>query len=271
MLDFAIKTAQKAGKFLVKKSKGHLTITKKGVRDLVTEADIGAEELIIKEIQKKFPDHGIIAEESSGNNKNNLKKLKKAPYIWIIDPLDGTTNYTIGLKQYAVSIGIFKNKNAESSQNFDYLEGELMIGVVYAPALDELFYAIKDGGAYLNGKRIHVSNTAKIIDATIVTGFPYRDKLATLPSFQAILAQCRDIRRFGAASLDMCYVAKGNFDAHWELGLKAWDIAGGALIIEEAGGKVTDTNGNQIDLFGGDILASNSKIHPEIVKIFSKV
>ena len=268
MLNFAIKTAQKAGKFIHKKWRKPLIISKKGIRDLVTEADKGSEELIIKEILKKFPSHGIIAEESSSKNKSTLKKLQNAPYIWVIDPLDGTTNYTLGLAQYAVSIGIFKNSKADSSKNFDYLEGELLYGVVYAPALNELFYAEKGKGAYLNGKKIHVSNTKKVIDSVMVTGFPYKDKADNLPYLQAILEKSRGVRRFGAASLDMCYVARGFFDAHWELGLKAWDIAAGALITEEAGGTVTDTNGQQIDLFGQNILASNGKIHNETVKIF---
>lgn len=268
MLDFAIKTAKKAGKFTLKKWRKPLIITKKGIRDLVTEVDKGSEELIIKEILKKFPSHGIIAEESSKSNKATLTKLQKAPYIWIIDPLDGTTNYTLGLPQYAVSIGIFKNTHAESSKNFDYLEGELIYGVVYAPALDELFYTAKGKGAYLNGKKIHVSNTKKVIDSVMATGFPYEDKIINLPYLEAILEKSRGVRRFGAASLDMCYVARGIFDAHWELGLKAWDIAGAALMVEEAGGTVTDTNGEQIDLFGQNILASNGKIHTETVNIF---
>ncbi len=271
MLEFAIKTAKKAGKLLIEKSKKPLKIDKKGVRDLVTEADKKSEELIIKEIIKKFPDHGIIAEESEQNKKNGLVKIGSSPYIWIIDPLDGTTNYTMGLNHYAVSIGLFELKKTRKSKNFSYLEGEIILGVVYAPALNELFYAKKNKGAFLNNKKIKVSKTSKLIDGVIATGFPYKNKDVNLPYLATILDKCRGIRRFGAASLDMCYVAKGCFDGYWEFGLKAWDIAGGAIIVEEAGGKVTDSNGNQLDLFGKDILIGTPRIHSEITKIFKKI
>lgn len=269
LLDFAIKTAQKAGSVIMAEAKKTITINKKGIRDLVTSADKASEKFIIKEIRKAYPAHGIIAEESA--SQKNLQDLNHCPYIWIIDPLDGTTNFAHGLNQYAVSIGIFKTKSAKSSRNFDYLEGDLTHGVVYAPALKELFYAEKGKGAYFNNKKIRVSKTEKIIDSLFVTGFPYRDKKANLPYFGAMLERCQGIRRFGAAALDMCYVAKGNFDAHWELGLKAWDIAAATLIVKEAGGTVTDTNGQQLDLFGENILASNYKIHSKIVKIFRKI
>ncbi len=255
----------------MEKSKNPLKITKKSARDLVTEADKEAEELIIKEILKKYPNHGIIAEESHTHTENNLQKLKNAPYIWVIDPLDGTTNYTMGLQQYAVSIGVFKNTNGRSSKNFDYLEGDMVLGVVYAPALKELYHAQKGKGAYLNKKRISVSDTSKLMDSVVATGFPYKDKTVNLPYFSTILDKCRGVRRFGAASLDLCYVAKGCFDAYWELGLKPWDIAGGALIVEEAGGKVSDVNSKQLDLFGADILATNKNLHPKITKIFKSL
>lgn len=271
MLNFAIKTAKKAGSLLLEKSKTNFKVTKKGVRDLVTEADEAAENLIIEEIRKKYPDHGIIAEESHAKNGYNSGELAKAPYIWIIDPLDGTTNYTMGLPQYAVSIGVFKNKKTSKSKNYDYLEGEMVLGVVYAPALKELFHAEKGKGAYLNKKKIKVGDTEKIIDSVFVTGFPYKNKTVNLPYFSAILDKCRGIRRFGAASLDLCYVAKGNFDAYWELDLKPWDIAGGALIAKEAGAKVTDINGEQLDLFGTDILTANPKLHKKISKLFNSL
>lgn len=255
----------------MEKSKKPLKITKKSARDLVTEADKKAEELIIKEIRKKYPDHGIIAEESHTHTENKLQTLKKAPYIWIIDPLDGTTNYTMGLPQYAVSIGIFKNKNYTGSKNFDYLEGDMVLGVVYAPALKELFHAEKNKGAYLNKEKIRASKTSKLMDSVVATGFPYKDKTVNLPYFSAILDKCRGMRRFGAASLDLCYVAKGCFDAYWELGLKPWDIAGGALIAKEAGAEVSDVNGKQLDLFGADILVANKNLHPKITKIFKSL
>lgn len=268
LLDFTIKLAEKAGKLVLKERKKPLQISKKGIRDLVTQADYASEKLIIDSVKKKFPNHEFIAEESVSSS---LTKLKKAPYIWIIDPIDGTTNFTKGLPQFAISIGIFKNSHAESSKNFDYLEGELVVGVVYAPALGEMFYAEKGGGAFLNGKKIKVSDTTAVIDSLMATGFSYKDKLRNLPYVEVMMEKSRGIRRFGAASLDMCYAAAGLFDGYWEFGLKAWDIAAGALIIEEAGGQVTDVNGNQLDLFGGDIMASNKKIHKEMIQAFSKI
>ncbi|MDA1060438.1 MAG: inositol monophosphatase family protein [bacterium] len=266
ILDYAVKTAKKAGTFILKEQKKSLKVTKKGIRDLVTNADKASEKLIIKEILSAYPDHGIIAEES--HSAKDLAKIAQAPYIWIIDPIDGTTNFANGMDQYAVSIGIFKTKSSKSSKNFEYLEGELIAGVVYAPALKQLYTAQKGKGAYLNSKRIKVSKTKKVIDAVYATGFPYKNKQTNMPYFAAILEKCRGVRRWGAASLDLCSVARGHFDAHWELGLQAWDIAAGALIVKEAGGQVTDINGNQLDLFGQDLFASNSNIHKETVQIF---
>jgi len=269
ILDHAIRTAKKAGTLVLKEQRKTLRISKKGIRDLVTNADKASEKLIIKEIKSAYPSHGIIAEES--HSTKDLQKIAKAPYIWIIDPIDGTTNFANGIEQYAISIGIFKTKSSKSSKNFKYLEGELVAGVVYAPALKQLFKAEKNKGAYLNSKKIKVSKTKKVIDAVYATGFPYKNKKSNLPYFNAILEKCRGVRRWGAASLDLCTVARGHFDGHWELGLKAWDIAAGALIVKEAGGHVTDINGNQLDLFGQDLFASNSKIHKETVSIFKKL
>lgn len=269
VLDFTIKIAKKAGMLAMKAQQKTLTIIEKAKNDIVTNADRACEELIIKEIHKTFPEHAIIGEESSFIKKTSIKDYAKAEYIWIIDPIDGTTNYAHGLKEFAISIGLFQLDSAESSKNFQYLSGELILGVVYAPAMNELFYACKDRGAYLNGKRIHVSGKTKVEHSLLATGFPYQKRKMNLPYFSTMLDKCLAIRRLGAASLDICYVAAGRFDGYWELDIKPWDIAAGALIVEEAGGRVTDTNGNQIDLFGKDILATNGKIHPEMVKIFS--
>lgn len=167
--------------------------------------------------------------------------------------------------------GVFETKSAKSSKNFDYLEGEIVAGVVYAPVMDELFYAQRGKGAYLNGKRIKVSKTQKVANSLTVTGFPPTHKEQNLPYFNKMIFECRAVRRLGSAALDLCYIAAGRFDGYWEFGLKPWDIAAGALIVEEAGGQVTDSNGNMLDLFGKDILATNSKIHKEIVNKFRKI
>ena len=260
LLKDAITIAQAAGK-LIEEKKNKLVITEKAKDDLVTNADKESQELIIKMIKKLYPTHGILAEESENND--TLEIFTNSKYIWIIDPIDGTTNYSKGLQFYAVSIGIFETKAAETSKNFEYLSGELIAGVVHAPALGETYYAEKGKGAYLNGKKINVSKVKKLSEGLTVTGFPPNFKKENLPNFEKMLFASRAIRRLGAASLDMCYVAKGVFEAYWEVGLHPWDIAAGALIIEEAGGKVTDTFGNTLDLFGQDVLATNSHIHTQ--------
>lgn len=259
IIDFAIKTAKKAGNLAIKAQQKTLTIIEKAKNDLVTNADKACEELIIKEIKKVFPDHAIMGEESSFTKKISIKNYSKSEFIWLIDPIDGTTNYAHGLKEYAISIGLF------------HITGELILGVVYAPALNELFHATKNHGAYLNGKKIHVSKQTKIENSLLATGFPYQNRKMNLPYFSKMLDNCQAIRRLGAASLDLCYVAAGRFDGYWEFNMKPWDIAAGALIVEEAGGTVTDTNGNQIDLFGKDIFVSNSRIHAGIIKIFKQI
>ncbi len=272
LLDFTIQTAKKAGDLILKESKNKLLIeTKSNANDLVTNVDKASEALIIKEIKKKYPDHAIMAEESTFLSDKNAQNLGSSKYIWIIDPIDGTTNFTRNIPFYAVSIGVFKLSKAESSDNYDYLEGELQIGVVHAPALNQTFYAEKGKGAYKDGEKISVSKVKTLSDSIFATGFPYKNGEINLPYFDKMARNTRGGRRLGAASLDMAYVASGYLDLFWEFGLKAWDVAAGALIIEEAGGTVSDTNGNLIDLFGGDILTSNGKVHKESIKLFAKL
>lgn len=271
LLKFAIKTAKKAGKYVLAEQKKGLTIEEKGKNDLVTNADRASEELIIKEINKAYPDHAIIGEESSFIRKSDFSDYADSEYIWLVDPIDGTTNYAHQLKEYAVSIGLFKLSKKEKSKNFQYLTGELIVGVVYAPGMNELFSAAKGDGAYMNGKKIQVTKINEVKNGLFATGFPYKNQGINLPYFNAMMGKCQAIRRLGAASLDLCYVAAGRFEGYWEFGLKPWDIAAGALIIEEAGGTVTDTNGNQIDLFGADIFGSNHKIHQETLNIFKNL
>ncbi|MFH1534209.1 MAG: inositol monophosphatase family protein [Nitrospirota bacterium] len=261
--------ARKAGELIIRESDKGFEIEKKGINNLVTRVDKASEKLIIKLIKALYPKHAIIAEESE--ETHTKKTFKEAKYIWIIDPLDGTTNFAHGVPIYCVSIAIFKKSTAQSTKNYDYLSGELVAGVVYAPRTDELFYASAKKGAYLNGKKIKVSNVKKTAEGLTVTGFTATQRERNLPYFQAMLKKSQAIRRLGSAALDLCYIACGRFDGYWEFGLKPWDIAAGALIIEEAGGTVTDTNGNLLDLFGADILASNGKVHTEMIRTFQKI
>lgn len=271
-LKFAIQTAEKAGELITKQAEKTFTISLKSKNDLVTSVDKNAEKLIIKEIKKRYPDHAILAEEDSfANAEKNRKKLEESPYIWIIDPIDGTLNFSRKLPFFAVSIALFKNTSIEKSKNYKYFSGELIAGVVHAPKLKETFYAEKGKGAFLNGKKIKTSSTKTVEDAVFATGFPGNFKKDNQPYFNKLLLECRAIRRFGAASLDICYTAAGRFDGYWEFNLKPWDIAAGALILSEAGGLVTDTNNNPLDLFSGEIFCSNKKIHKETIEIFKTI
>ena len=193
--------------------------------DLVTNADVESENYIIKSIQKQFPTHSIISEENGSISK-------KKEYTWVIDPLDGTTNFAHNLPIFSVSIGLIKNK-------------EIICGVVYNPAADKCFYAEKKKGAYLNDKKIYVSSSTTLSDSLLVTGFPYlHDSKYDLSFelFKDFYDRTRGMRRLGAASLDLCFVGMGRFDGYYEFSLKPWDICAGALILEEAGGVVTDWN-----------------------------
>lgn len=265
-LNFAIKTAKKAGKLILLGSETNFKIKEKDRNDFVTNIDKLSEKLIIKEIKSVYPDHGILAEESFSGQSTAEQLFTKYKYIWIIDPLDGTTNFLHGLPFYAVSIALFKTLKADRSKNFDYLSGEIILGVVFCPKTNELFYAEKSHGAFLNDKKIKVSKTEKVKNAFTATGFPPRHEKENLPYFAKILKKAQAVRRLGSAALDLCYTAAGRFDAYWEFGLKPWDIAAGALILEEAGGRTTDTNGMPLDLFGEDILATNNRLHKEMIK-----
>lgn len=283
LLDFAIQTAEKAGKILQKEAKKTLQIKEKAANDIVTQADLASEKTIIATIQKAYPDHGILAEEdyslSKNSNNNTATKLNKSAntdyskykYIWIVDPLDGTINFSHRQPIYSVSIALFKTSSKEKSRNFDYLSGEIVTGVIYAPAMNEIFYAQKGKGAFLNGKKIQVSAVKNFHKALTVTGFPPTHKEKVLPHFKVMLKNSQAVRRLGSAALDLCWVAAGRFDLFWEFGLKPWDVAAGSLIVSEAGGKVTDINGNLLDLFGADILATNRHLHTKAIKEFQSM
>ncbi|MBI3755805.1 MAG: inositol monophosphatase [Deltaproteobacteria bacterium] len=254
MTDAFKKTAIVAAKttgLLLKKNidKAH-RIEFKGAIDIVTEMDTKAENLIIKTLKNKFPDHGILTEESS-------EQKTDSEYRWIIDPLDGTTNYSHGFPVFCVSIALEKN-------------GEIILGVVYNPMLNELFTAEKGKGAYLNNKKIKVSAIAELNKSLLATGFPYDVRTSeqnNIANFANFAVRAQAIRRAGSAALDMCYVACGRFDGFWELKLKPWDTAAAMLIINEAGGMVADFKGNPFSFYSGETLASNGLIHVEMINI----
>lgn len=254
-LQVAVQAAKLSGKLLMA-SYGKLKssqIASKSKNDFVTELDKKSEKLVISTIHKYFPGHTIQAEESGESLGKGLR--------WIIDPLDGTANYIHQFPQFAVSIGI--------------VEGErLLAGVIHDPLHEETFTAERGKGAFLNGKRIHVSKTAALADALMATGIPFRARGRFdeyLRTFEKVSLGSAGMRRGGSAALDLAYVACGRFDGFWEINLSPWDIAGGAMIILEAGGNVTDMWGRSGYLKSGDVLASNNLIHGELGQITSKL
>ena len=244
MLNIAVRAARQAGN-IIARSADHvdaLAVTSKARNDFVTDVDRLAEEEIIRVIRKAYPDHGFLAEES-GVSEGNV-------FQWIIDPLDGTTNYLHGFPQYAVSIALrYKNR--------------LEVGVVYNPVSQELFTASKGDGAQLNGRRIRVSNHKTLEGALIGTGFPFKNPelLDTyLETFKAIHPHAAGIRRPGSAALDLAYLAAGRIDGFWEFALNPWDMAAGVLLIQEAGGLVSDLGGGHDFLDSGNVVAGNPKM-----------
>ncbi|MBT8358051.1 MAG: inositol monophosphatase [Deltaproteobacteria bacterium] len=225
-------------------------INKKGAIDLVTEADTESEKIIIETIRTVFPDHSILAEESGLNHENSESK-------WIIDPLDGTTNFTHQLGLFAVSIAFASN-------------GIVKVGVVFNPVSGELFTAIKDSGATLNGRRIKVSKVNTVSESLLITGFPYNHKKiikALMSRFSNCLRASQGVRRLGSAALDLCFVSCGRFDGFWEQNLNPWDTAAGALIAQEAGATITDFSNMPFDIYQKEILATNGKIHQEMLSL----
>ncbi len=221
---------------------------KEGINNLVTEADHASEKAIIEVIQNNFPDHFILSEEK-GEIKSNSE------YKWIIDPIDGTVNFANGIPLCCVSIGVEK-------------EGKMIMGAVYNPFMNELFFAQKGMGAFLNDKKINVSNKDAVIKSCLVTGFPYtylETPNGPLDIFQKLVKQGIPVRRLGSAAIDLCWVAAGRFDGFYEHKLQAWDTAAGFLMVEEAGGKITDYNGDYYSPYQPHLLATNGKIHDELL------
>ena len=252
MLKIAEDAARAGGLILMKDLGQPLDLEFKGDVDLVTKVDRLSEEAIVSIISRAYPDHRILAEE--GTNQGGASN-----YRWIIDPLDGTTNYAHSFPCFAVSIGL------EAA-------GEMVVGVVYDPVRDECFTAMEGGGAYLNGKAIHVSRVDRLNSALLATGFPYDRRQHPddyLGLFRKFMMKAQEIRRPGSASIDLCYLASGRIDGFWECKLKPWDVAAAVVIVREAGGRISDFKGNKFGILGSETLASNSRIHDEMVEIAS--
>lgn len=253
MLNIAVKAARRAGNLIYRTADrvDHLVITTKSHADFVSDIDRAAEQAIIQTLLEAYPTHGILAEES-GTQGN-----EESEYVWIIDPLDGTTNFLHGIPQYAVSIALQHN-------------GIITQAVVYDPTKNELFTATRGRGAFLNDKRLRVSKRTQLADSLIGTGFPYtrfEHMDAYLGIFRELAEQSAGLRRPGAAALDLAWVAAGRYDAFFETGLKPWDIAAGSLLVVEAGGLVSDLSGNDKYMESCHICCGNPNIHPKILKI----
>ena len=251
MLNIAVKAARRAGAIINRASQdiGTLTIKSKNFNDFVSEVDVAAERAIIDTLKDAYPTHGFLGEES-GSTSN------ESDFIWIIDPLDGTTNFLHNFPQYCVSIALQH-------------KGEITQAVIYEPNRNDLYTATKGRGAFLNDKRIRVSKCDKLQESLIGTGFPFRDfkHLDTYMSmFKSMLQKTTGIRRPGSAALDLAYVANGSLDGFWEIGLSPWDIAAGGLLVREAGGIISNLNGKDGWLQSGNVLAASPKIYDAMVE-----
>ena len=254
MLNIAVKAARRAGAIINRASQdiGTLTIKSKNFNDFVSEVDVAAERAIIDTLKDAYPSHGFLGEESGSTSH-------QSDFIWIIDPLDGTTNFLHNFPQYCVSIALQH-------------KGEITQAVIYEPNRNDLYTATKGRGAFLNDKRIRVSKCDKLQEALIGTGFPFRDFRYLddyLHMFKSMIQKTTGIRRAGSAALDLAYVASGALDGFWEIGLSPWDIAAGGLLIQEAGGIVTDLSGQTGWLESGNILVASPKIHDDMQAIIA--
>jgi myo-inositol-1(or 4)-monophosphatase len=251
-LSFATEVAREAGALLLRYFRRDLHIRLKGRINLVTEADIAAEKLIASRIQARFPQHGLLCEE--GNNIEG-----RSEYRWIVDPLDGTTNFAHGYPCFCVSMGL-------------ECRSQILLGVIFNPIMNELFHAVRGEGAYLNGRRLAVSSNETLEESLLCTGFPYdiqSNRENNIDNFALLAMHARALRRDGAAALDLCCVAAGWYDGYWELRLSPWDLAAGALIVEEAGGRVTNLAGGPFDCYQGQVVASNGHVHEALVRLLA--
>jgi len=252
-LEAAVEIAQEAGKILREENERPPTISYKGDFDLVTQADRRSEALIVSRLQKYFPEHAVAAEEGTGKDTDS-------EYRWHVDPLDGTTNFAHHYPCFCVSMALAGNK-------------ELLLGVIYNPIYNELFTAARGEGALFNGRKIQCSKVDAVRNSLLCTGFPNHNREAN-PNFHFywdFTLRSHGVRRDGSAALDLAYVAMGRFDSFWEFGLNPWDTAAGVVLVEEAGGKITDMQGQPYTLGGPSILASNGLIHDEMVRVVAEV
>jgi myo-inositol-1(or 4)-monophosphatase len=249
----AVDAARQAGGILSDYARNGFRVEHKDALNLVTDADTHSEQAIVDAIVRAFPDHEILAEERG-------QAGTKSPYKWIIDPLDGTTNFAHGFPAYAVSIGV------------EY-QGRCILGVVFDPTRQELFVGELGEGATLNGKPIRVSRTPKLDGALLVTGFAYDIRVSkqnNLDHFANFALRAQGMRRMGAAAIDLCYVACGRFDGFWELKLNPWDTAAGSLMVAEAGGRMSDFKGGAFSIYGLELVASNGLFHHEMVEVLNR-
>ncbi|WP_118976290.1 inositol monophosphatase family protein [Taibaiella koreensis] len=247
MKETLLNAIKEAGTLILKHFNGTFAVShKEGINNLVTEVDQASERLITSIIRERYPDHGIIGEEYGAHDASSR-------YKWIIDPIDGTVNYAHGIPLCCVSIGLMEDET-------------MILGAVYNPMMNELFFAEKGKGAWLNDRPISVSEKSDFAKAFLVTGFPYHFPEGKNPFsiFERMVTSGIPVRRLGSAALDLCWVACGRFDGFWEYNLNAWDIAAGYLIVEEAGGKVTDFRDNPYTVWDKETLATNGKIHEEL-------
>lgn len=252
MLNFAIRVAQEAGRLLRDRVGTKIDVAHKGAINIVTDVDLASERLIREAIATQYPRHQVLAEEGGLAESSS-------EYRWVIDPLDGTTNYAHGYPVFCVSIAL------------EY-QGETILGVVYDPMRDELFTAERGGGAVLNNRPVRVSTTASLMESLLSTGFPYdirTSMLTNLDHWANFAMNAQALRRDGAAALDLCYVACGRYDGFWELNLSPWDMAAGGLIVTEAGGRVSDFDGGEFSSYKPEIIASNGLIHDRMVEVIA--
>lgn len=252
-LDTAVELARAAGGILRHYSSREKNVEFKSHANLVTIADKESEALVIRGILERYPGHSILAEESGATRPGS-------EVLWIIDPLDGTTNFAHGYPFYCVSIGV-------------EVEGRMACGAVYDPVRDEMFTAARGEGAFCNGERLSVSGVEHLSHALLMTGFPYnfREKIGpVIRQFQEFLVECQAVRRGGSAALDLCYLAAGRVDGFWEINLQPWDTAAGGLIAEEAGSRVTDFSGSPFSVYMKEIAASNARLHREMLQVLER-
>lgn len=252
-LDAAIEIAQEAGKILREEMERPPTIAYKGDFDLVTQADRRSEQFIVRRLRELYPQHAVAAEEGTGMETGS-------DYRWHVDPLDGTTNFAHGYPCFCVSMALAR-------------QSELLLGVIYNPIYQELFAAARGEGATFNGRKIHCSKIDALKNSLLCTGFPNHKRLANpnIHYYWDFTLRSHGVRRDGSAALDLAYVAMGRFDSFWEFGLNPWDTAAGVVLVEEAGGQITDLQGQPYVLGGPSILASNGLIHNEMVRVAAEV